>query len=108
MKKWFKYLLLFVVSYSVINIIINLYVHQSWKDDQKSIVKLTNHCAKKTRISFDEYNKDIETQTQNFIQSGTNFTDLHIPYRESYKRCISNAIYNYTPQEYFNNSTIIN
>ncbi len=101
MKKWIKYLLLFVVSYSVINIGINLYTHQSWKDNKQAISKLIQNCEEETKLSFDEYNKDLEKQSLDFIQSGKNFSDDTIPYREFYKRCISNAIYNYTPEEYF-------
>ena len=101
MGKWIKYILLFIVVYSVINIVINLYDRQSWKDDQASIDKLIQYCAKETSDRFDEYNKDIETQTQDYIQKGTNFSNDDVPYTEYYKRCIADAIYNYTPEEFF-------
>ncbi len=103
MKKWVKYIILFIVAFVVMNIGLKLHHANDWKNDEVAITKLITHCATHTKTKFPEYDKTIESQTIDFIQYGKDFTDDQIPYREFYKRCISNALYNHTPKEYFKN-----
>ena len=67
---------------------------------------LIKHCTKNTNSQFDTFNIAIEQEAKSFIMTGKEFTEIEKPYKEFYKRCISKAIYYYSPEEYFSGSKI--
>jgi len=102
MNKFFKYIILFIVSFVVINIGLKLYKSSKWRNDEVAIQKLIKHCENHTKVKFDKLDKDIKNEAILFIKEGKEFSDSKLPEIEYYKRCISKAIYSYTPLEYFN------
>jgi len=102
MKKILKYLLIFIIAYIVINIGLKFYIATQWRENPQAISKLIKHCTHHTKTIFNTLDLKIEEEAKNFILSGKTFSNKNKPEVQSYKKCISKAIYYHAPQEYFN------
>jgi len=97
-----KYIVFFFFIYVAINIGIKYSISTQWKENPNAIEALIKQCNKNTKVKFNLLEPNLVEKGKAFIMSGKTFNEPLTSQQEFYKKCISEAIYYYSPNEYFN------